>query len=154
MSHASIPSANVHPMDGGRADRDGAARDYEKVLPARIDVLLLGMGPDGHTASLFPGSPALNETERRVVAVTAPKPPAERLTITPPVIAAAINVVVLVTGAEKAGMVAKVLDGAATPAELPVWLARGGTWILDAPAASGLKDGGRGRKALDKTIGA
>jgi len=153
MSHASIPAGNVHPMDGARADRDGAARDYEKVLPARIDVLLLGMGPDGHTASLFPGSPALSETERRVVPVTGPRPPTERLTITPPVIAAAIHVVVLVTGAEKAGMVAKVLDGSATPDELPAWLARGGTWILDTPAASGLKDGGRGRNALDQTIG-
>lgn len=152
LSHAAIPTANVHPIDGARADRDAAARDYGRELPERLDVLLLGMGPDGHTASLFPGSPALDETERRVVPVTAPKPPAERLTITPPVIAAAINVVVLVTGGEKSSMVTRILEGTATPQELPVWLARGGSWVVDKPAAAGLKKGGPALSRPDKTI--
>jgi len=154
MAHAAIPTANVHAMDAARPDRESAAREYGEALPERIDVLLLGMGPDGHTASLFPGSPALEEAERRVVPVVAPKPPPERLTITPPVIAAAMHVVMLVTGAEKAAMVARILEGAATtPAELPAWLARGGTWVLDKPAASGLKEGGLAHRKPDKTIG-
>ena len=152
LAHTAIPTENVHPMDAARADREAAALDYEKVLPERLDVLLLGMGPDGHTASLFPGSPALAEATRRVVPVVAPKPPAERLTITPPVIAAAMNVVVLVTGGEKAPMVARVLEGTATPEELPVWLARGGSWLLDKPAAAALKKGGPALRRPDKTI--
>lgn len=145
MAHAPIPSANVHPMDGGRPDREAAARDYEGLLPERLDVLLLGVGPDGHTASLFPDSPALFETTRRVVSVIGPRLPAERLTITPPVIAAAMNVVVMVTGADKAAVVARVLEGSASPTELPAWLARGGTWVLDTPAAGELRDKGKGK---------
>lgn len=146
MAHAPIPSANVHPMDGGRPDREAAARDYEGLLPERLDVLLLGMGPDGHTASLFPDSPALLETQRRVVPVMGPKPPPERLTITPPVIAAAMNAVVMVTGADKAPVVARVLEGSAAPTELPAWLARGGTWVLDTGAASELRNRGKGER--------
>ncbi len=152
LAHAPIPTANVHPMDAARADRDAAARDYEKILPERLDILLLGMGSDGHTASLFPGSPALGETQRRVVPVTGPKPPPERLTITPPVIAAAMNIVVLVTGGEKAPLVARVLEGTAAPEEVPVWLARGGNWVLDKPAAAGLKKGGPALGRSDRTM--
>lgn len=146
MAHAPIPTASVHPMDGARADREAAARDYDGILPARLDVLLLGLGADGHTASLFPGSPALHETERRVVPVIGPKPPPARLTITPPVIAAAMHIVMLATGADKALVVARVLEGAASPDELPAWLARGGTWVLDSAAAAELRDQGKGKR--------
>jgi 6-phosphogluconolactonase len=138
LSPAGIPAGNVHPMDALRADREGAARDYEARLPERIDLLLLGMGSDGHTASLFPGSPALEEGVRRVVAVTSPKPPPGRMTITPPVIAAAGQVVMMVTGGEKSAMVSRVLKGTTTPAETPAVLALAGIWVLDRPAASKL----------------
>lgn len=134
-------TARTHPMRGERRDRDVAAADYERVLPARLDLLLLGVGSDGHTASLFPGSPALDERVRRVVPVRGPTPPALRLTITPPVIAAAETVVVLVSGAEKAPAVARALAGAFQPCEVPSQLALHGDWVMDAAAAAGWRSG-------------
>jgi len=135
LQHVPIPSASVHRMEGERADSDAAARDYERHLPVALDLLLLGMGEDGHTASLFPHSPVLAERTRRVVAVTPPAGPAQRLTITPPVIAAADTVIVLVAGANKAATVARALEGAYAPEALPVQLALRGTWLIDSAAA-------------------
>ena len=74
-------------MEAENPDREAAAKAYEKLIPETIDILLLGMGADGHIASLFPHSPALCLEERSVVPITGPKPPHERLTITPRVIA-------------------------------------------------------------------
>jgi 6-phosphogluconolactonase len=116
-----------------------AARAYERLLPPRVDVLLLGVGADGHTASLFPGAPALAERARRVVPARAPAPPHGRWTITPPVIEAARRVLVLVTGADKARAVAAALEGADDIAACPARLARRGTWILDRGAAGDLQ---------------
>jgi 6-phosphogluconolactonase len=127
----------VHRMEADRPDLESAAADYARLLPERLDVLLLGMGPDGHTASLFPGSPAL-DARRRVVSVVAPKPPPVRLTITPPVIAAAREIVVLATGAEKAEAVRRALEGPRAVREIPVQLAAHGVWFLDPAAASRL----------------
>jgi len=138
LESVSVPAAQVHRMEAERGDRDTAARDYERVLPKRLDLLLLGMGADGHTASLFPGSPALDELRRRVTPATGPTPPRERLTITPPVIAQARRVAVLVAGAEKAATVARALRGPARPRELPVQIALGGTWFVDTDAATHL----------------
>jgi 6-phosphogluconolactonase len=138
LEHVSVPAAQCHRMEAERSDRDAAARDYERLLPERLDLLLLGMGSDGHTASLFPGSPALDEGGRRVVPATAPLPPRERLTITPPVIAAARRVAVLVAGTDKAATIARVLAGPGRPRELPVQLALGGVWFLDEDAAAQL----------------
>jgi 6-phosphogluconolactonase len=123
-------------MQGEREDRDEAARDYERGLPPRFDLLLLGLGPDGHTASLFPGSSALREKERRVVAVVGPKPPPNRLTITPPVIAAAARVVVLATGAEKKAAVHAALTTLADPFDCPARLVCDAEWHVDRAAAA------------------
>jgi 6-phosphogluconolactonase len=135
-----IPHTQVHRMEAERADLDAAATGYQRQLPAALDVLLLGMGPDGHTASLFPGSPALEERQRRVVPVVGPKPPSRRLTITAPVIEAAREVAVIATGAEKAAMVLRALEGRGDLADVPVALARRGTWFLDAAASSRLTE--------------
>ena len=140
LARVAIPATRIHRMGAERADRDAAAREYERLLPDRLDVLLLGMGPDGHTASLFPGSAALDERTRRVVAISgAPKPPGERLTITPPVIAAARRIAVLAAGADKADAVVRALQGPERPRDLPVQLARRGTWFLDREAAARLR---------------
>ena len=142
LSRVPIPAGNVHRMEAERADREAAAREYERTLPARLDVLLLGMGPDGHTASLFPGSAALDERHRLVVPVLGTKPPAERLTITPPVIEAARKVAVIATGEDKALMVARAIEGPPAPKAVPVQLARRGCWFLDPAAAARLTAGG------------
>jgi 6-phosphogluconolactonase len=114
-----------------------AARAYEARLPERLDLLLLGVGADGHVASLFPGEPALGETERRVVPARAPVAPHERLTITPPVIAAARRLLVLVAGEDKAEAVARALAPAPSDPP-PARLARRATWLLDRAAAAKL----------------
>lgn len=123
-------------MPADAPDRDQAAKRYARRMPDPLDLLVLGMGADGHTASLFPGSAALDEREQRVVAVTAPKPPNERMTITPAVIERARTIVMIVAGAEKAPMVARALGGLPDPKTIPAQLARRAIWIVDAPAAS------------------
>jgi 6-phosphogluconolactonase len=130
--------ARVHRMEGERSDRDAAARAYEALLPERLDLLVLGLGADGHIASLFPRSPALAESRRRVLAVTATKPPAERLTITPPVLRAARLTVGLVAGETKAEALARVLDGPDDADRTPGRMARDGLWIVDTAAAARL----------------
>ena len=138
LSRVPIPAGRIHRMEAERDDRDAAAREYERSLPPRLDVLVLGMGTDGHTASLFPGSPALDERNRLVVPVLGAKPPPERLTITPPVIEAARKVAVIATGEDKALMVARALEGALAPKAVPAQLARAGIWFLDQAAAARL----------------
>ncbi len=135
-----LDPAHVHRIPAERPDREQVARDYERLLPERLDLLLLGMGPDGHTASLFPGAAALGERRRRVLPVHGAAPVAERISITPPVIAAAREIVVLVAGADKAAAVRAALGGAGAPEELPIRLALRGTWFLTADAAARWKE--------------
>jgi 6-phosphogluconolactonase len=135
----SIEEGRIFRMRGEMADLDAAAREYEATLPDALDFVLLGMGEDGHTASLFPGLPAALETERRVLAVTeSPKPPPRRLTLAPPALRAAREVVVVVTGKGKADVLAKALDGPLDVGALPVQIALGGTFIVDQAAAAAL----------------
>jgi 6-phosphogluconolactonase len=134
-----IPLNRIHRMLAERPDREAAAEEYARRLPERLDLIILGVGEDGHTVSLFPGSSALKERVRKVVAVVGPKAPLQRLTVTPPVIVAAVNKIVLVSGAEKAGAVAQALEGPQNPDACPAQLARDGIWIMDRAAASGLR---------------
>ncbi len=138
LDRVPLDPSQVHRMEGERADQDEAARAYEAILPGRLDLLVLGLGDDGHTASLFPEAPSLAETRRRVLPVRAPKPPSDRLTITPPVILDARQTVVLVAGADKADALARVLDGPYAPDRTPGQLARAGIWIADSAAAARL----------------
>ena len=138
LDRTPIPSANVHRMEADEADLDAAAAAYSAALPEHLDLILLGMGEDGHTASLFPGAAALQEQLKRVVAVSGPKPPPKRLTVTPLVISAARHRLVLAAGSGKAEMLARVLVGPVNPLALPVQLARDGVWVIDEAAAAKL----------------
>lgn len=139
LEPAAVPAERRHPMpvDEGRS-AEAVAREYAAELPERLDFLLLGLGDDGHTASLFPNHSALEETERRVVEVRVPAIPAHRLTITPPVIAAARLIVVLVRGEAKASAVRAALMGEHEARRCPGVLARRGVWLLDRQAAEEL----------------
>jgi 6-phosphogluconolactonase len=138
FDRVTIPTERVHRMQGELADRDAAARAYEAALPDQLDVVVLGIGEDAHTASLFPGSPALLETVRRVLPVTGPKPPPERLSLTPPALRSARLCVVLASGAGKAEPVRRAINGPLDVLATPIQLALGGVWFLDAAAASTL----------------
>jgi 6-phosphogluconolactonase len=144
LSRVPVPPGQIHRMEADLQDRETAARRYEAVLPPTLDILILGIGGDGHTASLFPGEEALRERSRRVVPARGPTPPRDRLTITPPVIQSASRVFVLARGGGKAASVSRALEGPFDPGACPAQLARAGTWILDEPAARELERPGKG----------
>lgn len=147
-----VDPARVHAMpasDGAFAEPEDAAARYAEELAAaagdggtvpRFDVLLLGMGPEGHVASIFPDSPAIDD-ERPVFAVRdCPKPPPTRISLGYTAIGAADEVWVVVSGEGKAEAVARALSGA-EPRELPaagVHGTRATRWLLDAAAAARL----------------
>ena len=131
ISHVPLPPSNIHPVPAALPDpRDGASR-YEAMLreffelDARafpsFDLVLLGMGADGHTASLFPGDEALEEVRRLAVATPGPGDGVGdwRVTLTLPVLNRAASVVVLVSGARKAATLRRVLEGPAVEPLLP-----------------------------------
>ena len=141
-----LPAKNVHRMRGEMATEDSAS-DYEKTLRLffgddlpRFDLVLLGMGRDGHTASLFPGMAVLDEERRWVVAHYEDSVGGWRVTLTPFVINAALNVTFIVSGEAKAKRVAQVLKGPYLPKALPVQLINPVEgrllWLLDAEAAT------------------
>ena len=116
LDHVALAPENVHRLRG-ELDPAEAAHDYEALLrrEPRIDLLLLGIGADGHTASLFPGTTALEERDAWVVANHVPQLGEWRLTLTLPALSAARQVVFLATGASKARVVAEAFGGAAHP---------------------------------------
>jgi 6-phosphogluconolactonase len=143
LAKVPVPGDNIYRIRG-EADPAEAAQDYDDTLSDYFadrgpDVALLGMGDDGHTASLFPHTDALKESKRRCVANFVPRLNRWRLTLTAPFLNRSEQVLVLATGAAKAGRVAEVLEGPRVPDELPIQLIqpRSGrlTWIMDAPAA-------------------
>jgi 6-phosphogluconolactonase len=124
--------ASVHRMPAELGPDEGAA-EYEKVVAAYLplDFVLLGVGEDGHTASLFPGHQALKAHNLVVGVDDSPKPPPERVTLTLPVLRAARRVLILATGAGKADAVAKAKRG-----EVPSGMITGAKWLVDQAAAS------------------
>ena len=138
FDRVALTSDRIHRMQGELTDRDAAARAYEAQLPPRLDVVVLGIGEDAHTASLFPGSPALRESTRLVLPVTGPKPPPERLSLTPPALRAAHVRLVLASGAGKAEPTRRALKDPIDIESTPIQLARDGVWFLDEAAASAL----------------
>ncbi len=135
------PLPRVRRLRGEAADLEAAAREYDAELVVPLDLVVLGLGEDGHVASLFPGSPLLSERRRRAAVVTdSPKPPALRLTLTPRALTEAREgAVVIAVGEAKAGAARRALGEPGGPAsECPVRLLRGAAWLLDAAAAGPL----------------
>lgn len=121
-----VPPANVHPVDTALPSAAAAALRYEETLRAHFtvpepvfDLVLLGLGEDAHTASIFPGSRALSEPERWVMAVAAPVDPPQRVTLTMHALTAATQLFVLVSGAGKAEALRRALDPSSAPAQYP-----------------------------------
>jgi 6-phosphogluconolactonase len=103
--------AALRPMPVTQRDLEAAARDYEGSLPERLDLVHLGLGPDGHTASLVPGDPVLGVDDRRVALTESAYQGHRRMTLTYPALAAARQILWLVTGEEKREPLAQLLAG-------------------------------------------
>ncbi|MAS35812.1 MAG: 6-phosphogluconolactonase [Anaerolineaceae bacterium] len=152
LDQVALPRSNVHRIQG-ELNPAQAAAEYEQELrrffartggKIRFDLVLLGLGDDGHTASLFPGTLALKERERAVVANPVPQLDTWRISLTFPVINDASHVAFLVSGAAKAGALVKVLEGPHQPYELPSQLVQPVdgelVWLLDQDAAASLSE--------------
>lgn len=146
LSKVPIPAENVHRMEAEREDLESAARDSEEVLKAffPLDLVLLGMGDDGHTASLFPHSPVLAESTLLCAAtpVASLQPHLRRLTLTFPAINAARFIWIIVTGESKASRLQNVFEGARDIGSTPVAGVEPQdgelVWMLDRAAAGAL----------------
>jgi len=149
IASSPVPRENVHPMATDLPTPEEAARQYERVLRAHflrqwpsIDLMLLGLGADCHTASLFPRSQALSEATRWVISVEAPAEPPQRLTLTFPAINHVCHVHFLVSGEAKAEALRRAIEGDAEVADCPasgVSPSDGRvTWWVDEAAASKL----------------
>lgn len=147
LDHVSVSAVNVHRIRCELSPSE-AAHSYEQELRAffagewpRFDLILLGMGEDGHTASLFPNTPALDVHDAWVTANIAPsvKQP-NRITLTIPAINAAANALFLVSGSSKAAPLHQVIDGPRSPRQLPAQFIQPAAgsliWMIDQPAAA------------------
>lgn len=151
LSKVDIPRENIHRIQG-ELDPKAAAELYAnemmkifgtgpEVAPA-FDLMLLGMGEDAHTASIFPGSDAVSEDKLLAATVYVPKLDSYRVTLTPPVIRRAKRILVLVTGENKAEALEHALRGPYAPEQFPIQILRDAkgevTWLADPPAASNI----------------
>lgn len=158
LSKAPVDPKQVHRIKGEKRNAAEAAEEYEQDLRAsfrlgdvqlpRFDLVLLGMGPEGHTASLFPGTKALKEDRRLVVSNWIGKLYTERITLTPPVLNNAAQVLFMVHGAEKAPALKAVLEGPYEPEQLPAQMIQPKQgkvlWLVDPTAASMLAPKAKG----------
>ena len=153
LSQVPIPPDQVFRIEGERSPEEAAIR-YEGLLREqfgasighvpRFDLILLGMGGDGHTASLFPGTSAVRESQKLVAAPWVEKLQTHRVTLTPPVLNAAKHVMFLVSGQDKAKALQSVLEGKDNPAQYPAQIVQPTEgqvlWLVDADAASHLSE--------------
>ena len=150
LSKVPVSLSQLHRIEGENPDAGRAALGYEEDLLQhfhltrgrwpQFDLALLGLGPDGHTASLFPGTEAVDETSRLATAVWVPKFQTSRITLTAPSLDHAANVLFLVSGKDKAEALRAVLHGDLEPRRFPAQLIRPVqgrlTWLVDRDAAS------------------
>lgn len=149
LNHVPVPRDHVYRMDGEDL-ANSAARAYDRALAyhfdlgprdmPRFDLILLGLGADGHTASIFPGTRAVSDRSNRVLVYTVPQLHSERMTLTLPVLNNARHVLFLASGEDKAAALAAVTQGTYRPSTLPAQAVdpQDGTlvWLVDAAAAS------------------
>ena len=161
LSRVPIPADNIHRMRAENPDADKAAGNYAREIRRFFDIapgempcfncVLLGMGPDGHTASLFPGSPALGEQKRLVMANWVDKFQSFRITLTAPVFNNADLILLLVSGSQKADTLKAVLADVRAPDRYPVQRIQpkhgSMLWFLDRPASKGLIVDRHGRQS-------
>jgi 6-phosphogluconolactonase len=149
-----VPPGNIHRVPAEEPDAQRAAAEYEATLRSffalaqgewpRFDLILLGLGQEGHTASLFPGSAAIHERERLVVAPWVEAQKTFRVTLTPPVLNHARCAMFLVSGEEKAEALHAVLEGPREPDLYPAQIVEGNRlWMVDRAAARLLKAVGK-----------
>jgi len=146
LAHVPLSHTNIHRVMSENPDADAAARAYEETLLEvtqqtlpRLDLILLGLGPDGHTASIFPGSDVLHETKRLVAAPWVEKFNTHRITMTLPLLNNGASVVFLISGKEKAEIVKEILQGPKPYPAREVNPTNGELlWLLDRDAASAL----------------
>jgi 6-phosphogluconolactonase len=149
LSRVPVPESNVHRVHSENPDASTAANEYEQTLLQltkqtlpQLDLILLGLGPDGHTASIFPGSEVLHETKRLVAAPWVEKFNAHRITMTLPLLNNGASILFLVSGAEKAEIVKQVLEGPKLFPAQAVEPTHGQlVWMLDEDAAKNLNHG-------------
>jgi 6-phosphogluconolactonase len=152
ISKSPLRPEQVTRIKGEYPDAEQAANEYEQAIRSyfklaagefpRFDLVLLGMGSDGHTASLFPGTKALHESSRVAVRNWVGKLLTDRITLTAPAINHSAHVIFMVTGADKAPALTAVLERVYEPDQLPAQLIQPGNgtllWLVDAAAGSGL----------------
>lgn len=132
FSDVRIRSEGAYPIDGQRTDHEVVAQEYAERLPEQIDVALLEARPRlGHLAGLFPGSPALQETERLVVAVETGHKPRHRITLTPAGLARVKQIFVFATGRDRAVALKAALAEDGSAEALPASVASRGIWFVD-----------------------
>jgi 6-phosphogluconolactonase len=130
-----IPFANIHRIEAEHSDTQKMIEEYESLFPKSPDLVLLGMGADGHTASLFPGSPALERTGQSFIKTEAAVEPKYRITMTPEAIRNAKEVIVLVSCKDKSETLVRVFQKEGSVSKTPARLARDRTWLVDIKAA-------------------
>ena len=153
LSKINLPLSNIHRILSEKTVTSEAAKSYAEELKRffsladgqwpRFDLILLGMGPDGHTASLFPGTPVVHETQALVAAPWVDKFKTYRITLTPPVINHAAHILFFVAGTDKAAALHEVLEGEYQPDVYPSQIVRpvdgALTWMIDRAAAAQLQ---------------
>ena len=135
-----LPAQNVHPVPTDCGSPTECAARYGKMFPAKPDLMLLGMGSDGHTASLFPGTPSVSRTDAPFIASAAPREPRDRICAASGTILAAREIIVLVSGADKADALCSVFAADGSAEATPARIAVDSDWFVDEDAAA-LLDG-------------